>query len=351
MTSPSNLSSARRDGPQREPTMREVATLAGVSIKTVSRVINQEAGVAPETVAKVHQAVTLLGYQHNLHASNLRRLDQRTATIGLLLDDVSNPFLSVLHRAVEDAARRRGSMVFAVSSDALAEREDQIILELTSRRIDGLIVVSSSQNRASLLQFQRVGRPVVFVDRIATLPNCDSVTVDNRAATMRGVQHLMAHGHQRIAFLGDMNWIWTANERHLGYLDAMAQSHLRLDPQLVRMDLNTDLVAEQAVVEMMALAEPPTAIFAAQNLITIGSVRALQRLGLHHRIALVGFDEFVLADLLDPPVTVVAQDPAALGQAAAEQLFARLGGDRSPTGHHVVPTRLIIRGSGEIAPG
>jgi LacI family transcriptional regulator len=102
---------------------------------------------------------------------------------------------------------------------------------------------------------------------------------------------------------------------------------------------------------MMALPAPPTAIFAAQNLITIGSVRALQRLGLHHRIALVGFDEFVLADLLDPPVTVVAQDPAALGQAAAEQLFARLGGDRSPTSHHVVSTHLIIRGSGEIAPG
>src|SRR6266536_1841622 len=272
---------AGRDGwAARVPTMRDVAALAGVSIKTVSRVVNQEPGVAPELVGRVLDAVDLLGYRHNLSASSLRRADHKTATIGLLLEDSSNPFSSALHRAIEDVARHRGTLVLAGSSDEDPDRQQELLHALVSRRVDGLIAVPASGNQNALLRERRLGRPMVLVDRLA--PEADSE------------------------------------------------------------------VAEAVVRELLAAADPPTALLAGQNLITIGAIHALQRLGLQHRVALVGFDDFPLADLLNPGVSVIAQDPTGLGQAAAELLFARVDGDRTPPRHVVVPTRLVPRGSGEI---
>ena len=330
----------------RVPTMRDVAALAGVSIKTVSRVVNQEPGVAPELVGRVLDAVGLLGYRHNLTASSLRRADHKTATIGLLLEDISNPFSSALHRAIEDVARHRGTLVLAGSSDEDPDRQQELLHALVSRRVDGLIAVPASGNQNALLRERRLGRPMVLVDRLA--PEADSVVVDNRAGVGQALRHLAAHGHRRIAFLGDLRSIWTATERHAGYVEALAAEGIMLNPHLVRMDVHGIDVAEAVVRELLAAADPPTALLAGQNLITIGAIHALQRLGLQHRVALVGFDDFPLADLLNPGVSVIAQDPTGLGQAAAELLFARVDGDRTPPRHVVVPTRLVPRGSGEI---
>jgi len=328
------------------PTMRDVAALAGVSIKTVSRVVNQEPGVAPELVGRVLDAVGLLGYRHNLTASSLRRADHKTATIGLLLEDISNPFSSALHRAIEDVARHRGTLVLAGSSDEDPDRQQELLHALVSRRVDGLIAVPASGNQNALLRERRLGRPMVLVDRLA--PEADSVVVDNRAGVGQALRHLVAHGHRRIAFLGDLRSIWTATERHAGYVEALAAEGIMLNPHLVRMDVHGIDVAEAIVRELVAAADPPTALLAGQNLITIGAIHALQRLGWQHRVALVGFDDFPLADLLNPAVSVIAQDPTGLGQAAAELLFARVDGDRTPPRHVVVPTRLVPRGSGEI---
>lgn len=338
---------AGRDGSAaRVPTMRDVAALAGVSIKTVSRVVNQEPGVAPELVGRVLDAVGLLGYRHNLTASSLRRADHKTATIGLLLEDISNPFSSALHRAIEDVARHRGTLVLAGSSDEDPDRQQELLHALVSRRVDGLIAVPASGNQNALLRERRLGRPMVLVDRLA--PEADSVVVDNRAGVGLAVRHLVAHGHRRIAFLGDLRSIWTATERHAGYVEALAAQGIMLNPRLVRMDVHGIDVAEAIVRELVAAADPPTALLAGQNLIAIGAIHALQRLGLQHRVALLGFDDFPLADLLNPGVSVIAQDPTGLGQAAAELLFARIDGDRTPPRHVVVPTRLVPRGSGEI---
>ncbi|MFL5807088.1 MAG: LacI family DNA-binding transcriptional regulator [Roseiflexaceae bacterium] len=330
------------------PTMREVATLAGVSIKTVSRVVNQEPGVSPALIDRVHSAIAMLDYHHNTTASSLRRADKRTATIGLLLEDIANPFSAALYRAIEDVARQHNTLILAGSSDEDPGREEELARALTSRRVDGLIIVPAPLGSTMPTYMRRVDRPIVVVDRPMAFANMDSVTVDNRADTRAAVQHLMAHGHQRIAFLGDQHTIWTAAERHLGYVEALAAAGLPLDPRLVRRDIRGIDAAEQAAIELLGGHAAPSAFFAAQNLITIGVIRALQRLGWHHRIALVGFDDFLLADLLDPGVSSVVQDPAALGRPAAELLFARIGGDHSPPRHIVVPTRLVARGSGEI---
>lgn len=344
------MAANHKEGAERASTMRDVAAVANVSIKTVSRVVNQEPGVSAEVAARVHDAIRLLGYQHNTTASNLRRVDQRTQTIGLLLDDVANPFMSILHRAIEEVAHRHDTLVFAVSSEQDATREDQLILAMAARRVDGLIIVPNSTGAAGLRQFQRLHRPAICVDRPAVIPAIDNVLADNRAGARLAVRHLAAHGHRRIAYLGDRETIWTAAERYLGYVEALALGGLTLDPAMVRQNLPSIAAAEHATHELLAAATPPTALFTAQNLITVGALRALQQRGLQRRVALMGFDDFLLADLLDPPVSVVAQNPAAMGQAAAEQLFARLEDSTLPPRQIVIPISLLARGSGEITP-
>jgi LacI family transcriptional regulator len=329
-------------------TMRDVAALAGVSLKTVSRVVNAEPGVAPQLAARVRQAIQRLGYQHNHHAASLRRANGVTATLGLLLDDVANPFSAALHRAVSDFAATRHMLVFTASSDQDPDRERDALEAFASRRVDGLMVVASEANSALLRRQQERGTPIVLVDRQLPGDDFDDATVDNRGGARRAVEHLAAHGHRRIAFLADSHTIWTARERYIGYLEGMAAASATLDQKFVRHDLRGSAAAEKVTLELLAVPEPPTAIFASQNLIAVGAIRALRSLGLQHTTALVGFDDLILGDLLDPGMTAIAQDPTALGRAAAELLFARLDSGPGPARHQVVPVRLLPRGSGEI---
>jgi len=158
------------------------------------------------------------------------------------------------------------------------------------------------------------------------------------------------HGHRRIAFLGDLRSVATERERHTGFMEGMARHGLPVRSDHVAHDLHTELDAETAVDRMLTSGDPPTALFAAQNNITVAAVRCLQRLGLEREVALVGFDDFPLADLVRPGVTVLAQDPMAIGRLAGEIVFARLAGDDSAAECYVVPTQLVVRGSGEIPP-
>lgn len=337
--------------PGRSATMRDVAALAGVSIKTVSRVVNREAGVSGDLADRVADAVILLGYRPNMTASSLRRADGKSSTIGLLLDDVANPYSSTLCRAIEDVARRHGSLVFTGSSDEDPQRERELLRGLASRGVDGLIVVPAGREPGELLAENRRGTPVVVVDRLPGTSDLDAVTVDNRDGARRAVGHLAAHGHSRIAFLGDRRLIGTAAQRYEGYVEGLALSGLTLDRVLVRQGVHSAAAAEVAAAELLAAQPAPTAFFTGQNLITIGTIRALQNRGLQRRVGVVGFDDFMLADLLDPGVTVIAQDPTTIGRTAAEMLFARLAGERDPARQVVIPTELIARGSGEILAG
>jgi len=332
------------------PTMREVAALAKVSIKTVSRVVNGESGVSPKLSRQVLAAAERLSYRHNLTASSLRRSGGRTASIGVVVEDVANPFSAALNRAIEDVAVERGVLVLAGSSDEDPDRERRLVSAFASRRVDGLIIQPSSLDHSYLLMERKAGTAIVFVDRPPAFFDADSVVTDNAAGVRRGVRHLVAHGHRRIGYLGDMHTIATAAERHRGYLEALADEEIEPDERLVRLDLKGIEKAEAAALELLGRPNPPTALFAGQNLITIGAFRALRQLGLHRRVALIGFDDILLADLLEPGITVVAQDPAAIGRTAAQLLFRRLDGDRSPSEHPIVPSRMITRGSGEIAP-
>jgi len=330
--------------------MLDVAALAGVGLTTVSRVVNDKPGVSPATRGRVRAAIGQLDYRHDVHASNLRRSDRKTGTIGLVLEDVANPFMSVLHRAVEDCARARGMVVFAGSCDEDGAREREFISALRARRVDGIIVVPAGQDHSYLLSELRVGTAIVFVDRPPRFLDADSVTSDDRGGTQMAVSHLVDAGHRRIAYLGADLAIATAEERLRGYTDALAGHGLAFDSTIVRTGLRSVEDAERSVTEMLAEGDAPTAFLSAQNYFTIGAYKALRSLDLQRRVALVGFGDFPLAEMLDPAVTVVAHDPVELGRTAAELLFRRLDGERSASEHIVCAVELIRRGSGEIVP-
>jgi LacI family transcriptional regulator len=335
---------------KRRPTMVDVAALAGVALKTVSRVVNAESGVSPELEARVKQAIEQLNYRRDANAATLRRLGGKTQTIGLVLEDVSNPFSSELHRAVEDAARERGVLVFAGSCDEDPDRERDLIGSFRERRVDGIIVVPASHDHTYLYEERRAGTALVFVDRPASHLDADSIVSDNFGGAAQAVAHLLERGHRRIGFLGDLLSISTAEERLRGYTHALESAGIPVDDDVVRTELRDPDAAARAVEAMLALPDPPTAFFTGQNLLTIGGVHALRGGSRERDIALIGFDDISLADLLDPAISVVAQDPQALGRAAADQLFRRLDGDTAPAVHRVIPVSLIARGSGEIPP-
>lgn len=330
--------------------MRDVAALARVSFKTVSRVVNDEAGVSPELAERVRRAVEELDFRPNAGARSLRRSTRRTAAIALLLEDIANPYSAAVQRAVEDVAVPRGVMVFSASLDEDPARERALAREFGARHVDGLLLAPAGEDQSHLAAELRAGTAIVCVDRAARHLPVDSVITTNALGAAEGVRHLAAAGHRRIAFLGDRGTIATARERYAGYRDALASLGLPLDPALVVHDLREPWLADGAVTALLHRPDPPTALFAAQNLVTTGTVRALRRLGLEHVVAVVGFDDFLLADLLSPGVTVVAQDPAAIGRTAAERLFARIAGDDRPPETRLVPTSLVRRGSGEIPP-
>src|ERR671937_3030242 len=201
--------------------MLDVAALAGVGLKTVSRVVNSERGVSPELEAKVRWAIEQLNYRRDANAATLRRLGRKTQTIGLVLEDVSNPFSSALHRAVENAARDRGVLVFAGSCDEESDRERDLIGSFRERRVDGIIVVPASQDHAYLYEERRTGTALVFVDRPASHLDADTVLSDNVGGANEAVRPLLDHGHRRIGFLGDLLSISTARDRLTGYTQAL----------------------------------------------------------------------------------------------------------------------------------
>ena len=331
--------------------MKDVAALAGVAIKTVSRVMNGEPTVAPDLAARVHDAADKLGYRPNLTASSLRRGDRRTATIGMLLDDVANPFSAALLRAVEDEARQRQVQILIGSLDHDPERERELAITLIDRGVDGLVIVPAAADQSYLIAERNLGTCVVFLDREPRLLIADAVVSANRSGAAAAVDHLRSSGHQRIAYLGDSLTIATAGQRFEGYQQALERAGLGTDPLIVRHELRTVEAAMQAAASLLGLPRPPTAVFASQNLVTIGVIKALRQAGMQQTVALVGFDDFPLADALTPGITVIRQNVQQLGHLATQLLFGRLDGDASPPRTHVVETSLVVRGSGEIKPG
>ncbi|HET9060284.1 MAG TPA: LacI family DNA-binding transcriptional regulator [Acidimicrobiales bacterium] len=330
------------------PTMMDVAEHARVSLKTVSRVVNGEDRVSPTTVSRVQKAINELGFRRNEHARALRQ-HQVSRMLGLIIKDVANPFYSAIARGVEDEVRGRSLLVVSGSSDEDTKRERELLEVLCERRVGGLLVVPTGSDYSFLAPEVALGTPVVFIDRPPTNLAADTILLDNFGGSRAAVRHLLSQGHRRVAFLGDLPKVYTTAERLRGFRAAMSEATNKSHPELVRLGCHDTASAETATQRLLALGVPPTAIFAANNRITLGVLRALA--GRSLRPALVGFDDFELAPLLTPPVSVVAYDPVELGRQAARLICERLDGASGPPKEIVVPTQVVPRGSGELPIG
>jgi LacI family transcriptional regulator len=329
------------------PTVRDVAEVAGVSFKTVARVINGEPGVRPATAERVMAAVRQLGFRRNVIAANLK-MGMRRDTIGLVIDDVSNPFFATLCRAIEDVTWTRRIQVIIASSDRDPGRERAVIDSLVAQRVGGLIVVPVGRDHRYLAREMRLGTAVVFLDRPQGHLRADTITVQSFEGSRLAVRHLIAHGHERIAFVGHALAVYTMNERLRGYQAALAEAGLRLDERLVHHDAGDVESARKDSAALLAGDKPPTAFFGANNQMTVGIVEAMTAMG--RRVAIVGFDDFELAGSLALPVTVVRPDVRELGRLGAELLLRRMDGWAGEPQRMELPVELVERGSGEIHP-
>jgi len=321
--------------------MKDVAELAGVSIKTVSRVVNHAPNVAPDFVEPVLAAITQLGFRPNDIARTLRN-GNTTSTIGLVIEDLANPFYSTIASAVAKVARRHNSSLITESIEEDPSRERELILGLCQRRVDGLLIVSAGSDLAFLRNEIEMGTPAVFIDRPPLGLLADTVLIDNIGGAKAGFDRLLEAGHRRIGILLDSPSIYTMRERMAGVQASMAASGAVFDDGLVRNGIHEPAAAAQAVADMLETTSPPTAFFCGNNRITLGALAELWRRKSDADLA--GFDDFETSDLMPRRLFVVGYDNRQLGQKAAELLFKRIKGDRSWPVKETIPTRIVERG-------
>ncbi|WP_165310748.1 LacI family DNA-binding transcriptional regulator [Microbacterium protaetiae] len=336
------------DAARRRATMKDVAARAGVGLSTVSRVVAGKGGVAPAKVRAVERAVRELNFSRNDSAHTLRT--GSSATIGMVVTNISDPFFSALIKGVEEQARARDLVVLVASvTDEPAEAE-RVIRRLLRRSLDGLILVApEGADLAFLTNEKRDGTPIVFVDQPPDGPlAADLVVVDNEGGAATAVRHLYEAGHRRIACFAHASGRYTSARREAGYYLGLRELGLPHDRALVvSVDDDVNACAE-ALLELARLSEPPTAVFSTNGRTTRALLGAQRLLG--SQLALVGFDDFDLAELMVPPTTTIAQDPVAIGTAAADLLLSRIDGRGGPTQRIILGTRLVERGSGEMPP-
>lgn len=327
------------------PTMIDVAADAGVSLKTVSRVVNEVPTVDPSLAARVRTSIAKLGFRRNEVAASLRAGGE-TRTIGLITADLSNTFYSTLSSEVARIARSHGFQVIIASSEEDPELEKATALDLCQRRVSGLIIIAASDDHTYLTPEIERGIPAVFIDRPAQGIEADSFLIDNFGGTADAVRQLIAKGHTRIGFVFDSPAIYTMRERKRGALHALAEAGITEDPLLMVIGSHAPVQAAEAVRAMVANPHPPTAIVCGNNRSLIGALVALAELpdSAGEAIDVIGFDDFEFSPLVPRPISLIAYDTGALGSLAATRLFELIHGEVSPTVHHFEKTTLIERG-------
>jgi LacI family transcriptional regulator len=322
----------------------DVANAAGVSLRTASRVLNDDPRVAAETRQRVRTAMLDLRFQPDEMARSLRA--GTDTAIGFVVESIADPFFAEVIDSVELEMSRHARSVLVTSTRRDQDWERDVIGRMMQRRISGLLLTPTGGDHAWL----DPGRvPVVLVDRPAPGLSADLVEIDDRGAAFDATAHLIRHGHQRIAYVGDTPAIPTSAARLRGYRDALAKHRIEADERLVNCDSATSQAAARAVSAMVSAAHPPTAILSATTRASLGVVPALHAAG-RTDIALVSFGDFPMADALRPAVTVVDHPGHEIGRAAAARLLARLGQPGLPVERIQVPARIIERGSGELRP-
>ncbi|MBY6537211.1 LacI family DNA-binding transcriptional regulator [Rhodococcus sp. BP-349] len=305
-------------------TMQDVATLANVSAKTVSRVYNDDPHVDPETRARVNAALESLNYVPNTIATSFRA--GHTGAIGVAVPDIDDPFFASIARAVENRARLHDMAVIMTSLGHDASLERSLVESLLRRQLSGLVIAPIGTDHAYLKRWAE-RTPTVFVDRAPSGLTADTFVDDDHGGAWTATTHLLDRGHRRIALVGDDISISTAFNRLSGYRDALESNGIEYDDALVVTGVLGRDQAREAMRTLLDSSAPPTALFLSNARTAMACVPELQKRGAT-RPAYVGFGDFPLADALYPPVTVIDQNPAELGLQAIDRIFGRIENPR-----------------------
>jgi len=326
-------------------TIKDVADKAGVSVATVSHVINDTRYVSSELTERVNEAMDEIGYHPNAVARSLKT--NKTQTIGLIASDLSNPFFSTLLRGVEDRALEEDYSVIVCNTDETLDKERLYIDVLTQQKIDGLLIAPTGKDDEDLLNLQERGVSIVFIDREIKGIEADAVLSDNVTGASTAIRHLVQLGHKRIGIILGLESVSTTRERLRGYKNVLKEKGIGYDPNLVKRGFSQVAGGIEATAELLDLSNSPSAIFSANNLMTIGAMKEIQRrdYSCPEEISLVGFDDFEWASTFKPKLTTIAQAPYEIGKKATDALLNRIEGCSGEAKEIRIPTELKVRES------
>lgn len=327
--------------------MKEIARMAGVSLGTVSNVLNGSARVREPLRRRVEEAVQAIGYQPSALARGMRR--EKTEMIGMVIPDITNPFFPAVVRGAEDIAFVHGYRLVLCNTDNDHAKELAHLNDLRTYLPSGLIVIPSnfSDLTAQAESYKNSGAAVICVDRLPKRWQGDSVTVANEEGSHAAVRHLINLGHQRIAVITGPLHLTNSEQRLRGFRRAMGEAHLPIAPEY-QQEANFDVPGGRAKALLLLRMLPrPTAVFAANDMIALGVIEAVRELGLRcpADVSVIGFDDLAFSSLIDPPLASIYQPGYQLGATAARILLDRVSGDNGPARHIVLPTELRIRNS------
>lgn len=330
------------------PTMKEVAAHAGVALSSVSRVLNEHPDVSTAMRDRVLSAIDELGYEPNLVASSLR--SGSTATVGFVVSNISNPLFADLVMGASRRLQEAGYSVLLTNSEGRPDRDESMLRLLRWRRIDGLITSLTDEHQpGTIAELERLEVPIVLLDRqVDEMADTTSIVAADHASGMQAaVEHLLDLGHRRIALISGSLNIRPPKDRLVGYRAAFTGRGIEPPGDLLRFESFSPAFGERMTTELLGLADPPTAIIAGGNLLLTGVLRALNTAGLRAGtdVSVISCDDVALAELHDPPITVIERDTVGMGAAAAELLLERLRDPDAQPRVERVPTRLILRGS------
>lgn len=344
MTKPTARGSARRS-PSGQATIQRVADRAGVSIATVSRVSADPAAVSDELRLRVQEAALALNYRPSRAARTLR--GRTSQAIGVVIPDLENPFFTAVVRGIDQVLQAAGYTLLLANSDEDAARERTILETLRAEGVAGIIFVPINAARDAYRDLLAPPLHTVAVDRLPSNLRPDLVTVNNVEGTRAGVAHLLALGHRDVALLSGPSKHSTAKERERGYEDALRAAGRSIKPELVYYGDFRERGGYEGMQALMALPHRPTAVFVANNLMTLGAFRALHEAGIRipEEIAVVGFDDMPWATSLNPPLTVTSQPSQEIGSSAADLLLERIARPDRAIRHLILETKLVVRAS------
>ena len=324
------------------PTLADVAARAGVSLKTASRALNGEYGVAADTARRVLDASRELGFRPN-HLARSLAAGRQSAAVGLVVSSVSDHFMAAVTGTVEAHLAPRDLQLVTVSHGDDPDRQRRLVRTLVERRVDALLLVPAPGDASYLQPEIEHGLVVVAVDRPLVGVEADTVTVDNVEGARTAVARLIAAGHRRIAMLGWDGRVWTVEERHAGYLAALADAGIEVDPELVLLDFSHAPDPQARLERVLTGPDPASAVFSTQHSAGRVALRIAQRLGRHVDIAV--FDEIHDPDLFARPPFVVLSGAERLGTAATTMLLERLDGTAGPARHVVLAPEYVDAGA------